>query len=65
MLLAGGTLKGLSLDGKDDATTALRTEARGPLGGTRAIPVARQADVQLDVDEPEDGVVRLRLWSLP
>lgn len=62
VLLSGGELRGLALDG---VTPLLRTDTRGALGGHRAIAVARQADVSIKVDEPEDGVTRIRLWALP
>lgn len=65
VLLGGGELRGLSLDGRDDETTAVRAAARGTLGGQRPISIARQQDVSIEVDESEEGVVRIRLWQLP
>lgn len=65
VLLTGGNFRGLTLDGRDDATTALRRPPRGALAAQRDIPIARQQDVRLDTIENDDGTVVLQLWSLP
>lgn len=61
----GTRFSGLSLDGVNPVLSLPDVPVNALTVRTRVITIANLAGVSLEVDEPEPGLVRMRLWSLP